>query len=112
MGIFRMILMIAAALLSSSYAIAGTQTGTVTNLIVRDHDALVYVHLSGTPSGRPACAAGTVYWIIPDETTDTGKRMYASLLAAQMAGRTVIIQGKGTCTRWYDGEDINVVLTQ
>jgi hypothetical protein len=94
------------------HAAAGTQTGTITNLITRDSDGLVFVYLTGTASGRPACAAGTQYWMIPNETSESGKRMYASLLAAQMAGRVVIITGKNTCIRWGDGEDINMVQTQ
>jgi hypothetical protein len=93
-------------------AAAGTQTGTITNLIVRDSDGLVWVYLTGSPSGRPACAASTLYWMIPNETSDTGKRMFAALLAAQIAGRVVIIHGKNTCARWGDGEDINQVQTQ
>jgi hypothetical protein len=98
--------------LTPQRANAGTQTGTITNLITRDSDGLVYVYLTGSASGRPACAAGTQYWMIPNETSDSGKRMYASLLAAQMASRVVIVTGKNTCTRWGDGEDINAVQTQ
>lgn len=110
-GVFLSILLAVSSLLPGN-ARAGTQTGTITNLITRDSDGLVYVLLTGNSSGRPACAAGTQYWMIPNETTDSGKRMYASLLAAQMAGRIVIITGKNTCTRWNDGEDINQVQTQ
>src|SRR6187551_3497926 len=87
----------------------GTQTGTITDFIVRDSDGLIYLQLSGTPTGRPTCAAGTPYWIIPNETTDTGKRLYSALLGARMAGRSVIIVGKNTCTRLSTGEDIEAV---
>src|SRR5882672_3886970 len=92
--------------LFAQYAHAGTVTGTVTQIFLRDSDGLMYVALSGTPSGRPACASATNYWMVPNETTDSGKRLYAALLAAKMSGRTIVIVGKNTCTRWLDGEDI------
>ena len=91
-----------------SPAIAGTQTGTVKDVYIRDSDGLILVNLAGTHSARPACALLT-YWAIPNETTDSGKRLYALLLAAQLSGRTVIVIGKDTCSRWPDGEDIDTV---
>ena len=89
-------------------AIAGTQTGLVKDVYIRDSDGLILVDVFGTATNHPACALQT-YWIIPNETTDSGKRLYAMLLSAQLAGRSVTIQGKDTCTRWPDGEDIDVV---
>lgn len=89
---------------------AGQASGVITNLIVRDADGLVYVYLSGAPSGRPACASATVYWMIRDENSETGKKTYAALLAAQLAGRNVTIYGANTCLRWGDGEDISGVV--
>jgi hypothetical protein len=93
-----------------SHANAGSASGTINYLIVRDSDGLVYVHLSGTPTGRPACASTSTYWIIPNETNDSGKRLYALLLAAKASGQTVTIVGTNTCVRWHDGEDINYVV--
>ncbi len=91
-----------------SPAIAGTQTGFVKDIYVRDSDGLILVDLMGTASGHPVCALQP-YWIIPNETTDNGKRLLSMLVAAQSAGRVVQIIGKDTCTRWPDGEDIDVV---
>jgi len=99
--------MLASCFLALSPAMAGSQYGTVTQIFVRDSDGLLYVVLSGSASGRAACASGTTYWMIPNETTDTGKRLYATLLAAEIAGRPVQIYGKNTCNRWVDGEDID-----
>ncbi len=90
-------------------AIAGTQEGTIQSLYVRDSDGLIFLALEGAPTGRPACAIGTAYWMIANETTETGKRLFATLLAAQLSGRQVHIDGKNTCTRWGDGEDIETV---
>ena len=69
----------------------------------------MYVDITGMPTGRATCAAATSYWMIPNENSETGKKLYAALLAAQLAGRSVQVMGKGTCTRWGDGEDINWV---
>jgi hypothetical protein len=91
---------------------AGTGAGTVANVTVRDSDGLTYVYLSNPPTGRPACAASTQYWMIPNENSEAGKKLYALLLAAQLSGRPVSITGKNTCVRWGDGEDINLVILQ
>src|SRR5688572_12712122 len=95
-----------AAVMTFATAHAGQATGVVANVIVRDSDGLTYVTLSTAPTGRPACAANTAYWMIPNESSETGKKMYALLLSAQLAGRPVEIVGKNTCVRWGDGEDI------
>ncbi len=88
---------------------AGTQTGTITQLTVRASDGLIIVYMSGTPSGRAACAANMPYWMIKDENSTSGKQQLAELVTAYAAGKTVNIVGMGTCTRWSDGEDINLV---
>lgn len=91
---------------------AGTATGTVVNLIIRDTDGLVYVYLSAAPTGRPPCAASTSYFMVAAENTDSGKRLYALLLSAKVTGQTVQVNGANTCTRWADGEDIASVIFQ
>lgn len=98
-----------ALLLASNLAWAGSQSGLVSYLYVRDSDGLIYVYLTGTPSGRPACAASTAYWMVPNENSETGKKLFALLLAAKLAGQQVQIVGKNSCARWGDGEDIDYV---
>ncbi|HKS72845.1 MAG TPA: hypothetical protein VJQ82_06570 [Terriglobales bacterium] len=88
---------------------AGTITGTVDWVITRASDGLVYVNIVGTPTGRPTCAQGTTYWMIANENSETGKKQYAMLVAAKLAGSTIIITGSGLCTRWVDGEDIDSI---
>jgi hypothetical protein len=97
--------------IAAAPAIAGTQTGFVNYLSARDSDGVILVYLSGSATNHPACAL-EAYWIIPNETTDSGKRLYSMLLSAQLGGRSVMIEGKDTCTRWPDGEDINTVLVK
>lgn len=88
---------------------AGEVIGTVKQVNVRHSDGLVYVLIHGTQSGRPPCASNTDYWMIPNENSETGKKLYSLLVGAKLADRSVRIVGANTCTRWGDGEDINFV---
>jgi hypothetical protein len=89
-------------------ASAGQVTGTVSLVLARATDGLTYVYISGTASGKPACATGS-YWMIMNETSDAGHKQYAMLLEAAATGATVTVVGNNTCTRWSDGEDINYI---
>lgn len=100
-------LAIAASLPGGAWA--GTVEGTISGLTQRASDGLIVVYISGTSSGRPACASSQVYWLIKDENSNVGKGQYAMLLGARLAGKTVRVVGSNTCTRWGDGEDINYV---
>lgn len=88
---------------------AGNVEGMVGSLSQRASDGLIVVYISGTSSGRPACAASQLYWLVKDENSNVGKGQYAMLLAARLAGKTVRVVGSNTCTRWGDGEDINYI---
>jgi len=92
---------------SLSSAIAGSQTGQVTDIYTRASDGLVYVELSGVHANRPDCAAQHSYWMIRDEKSLTGKQQLALLMQAQATGQQVTISGFNTCGRWIDGEDID-----
>lgn len=94
--------------LIASPAMAGTQTGYITFLQVRDTDGLVYFGLTGTATGKPACAFHSP-WSITNENSDTGKRLFALLMSAHAAGQQVSVTGKNTCTRWADQEDVATV---
>ncbi|MDP5278255.1 hypothetical protein Q9Q95_04905 [Sphingomonas sp. DG1-23] len=89
---------------------ANSSEGKVKSLVVRASDGLQYVVIESAFSGRAACAANTSYYMIADEHSDAGKSQMAILLSAYMSGKSVLIEGSGTCTRWTDGEDILVVL--
>jgi hypothetical protein len=92
----------------SSSAFAGSQVGKVSRLIVRSDDGLVYLFLTGTGSGKPACAT-IAYWMIRDEKSAAGKQQLALLMLAEATGQQVTITGTGRCERWSDGEDISEV---
>jgi hypothetical protein len=104
----RYLLVSAAILLLAVPAYAGEVVGTVQSVYVRASDGLVLVLMNGAPSGKPACAT-QAYWIVKGENTETGKKQYALLMSAKAAGAVVSIVGANVCTRWGDGEDIEVV---
>lgn len=105
MQMARLSVALCASVLAGGHAIAGQQTGQVTEVLVRASDGLVYFYVSGTATAKPACAKNT-YWMIKDENSATGKRQLAMLLMARETGRQVIVGGANTCTRWSDGEDV------
>lgn len=95
-----------ASLVANAYA--GSQTGQVKWFRVRQSDNLHYLGLEGTKAGGPACATQS-YWIIKDENSVAGKSQVSMIIAAYLAGKAITIQGANTCTRWGDGEDINIL---
>jgi len=100
---------VVALLFSSPFVQAGEQTGTVTYVVVRDSDGLIYFWLTGTHANRPACAASHDYWMIANENSETGKRHFAMLMLAKAQGTTIQVSGKNTCARWSDGEDVGAI---
>lgn len=89
-------------------ALAGTAIGQISVLYARSSDGLQLVILTGgSQVGRPACASATTYYVIKDENSRAGQSQFAQLLSAQIAGKTIYIQGAGTFTRFSDAEDIN-----
>ncbi len=101
----NIILAIIPLLLLASSAMAGSQAGYITFLEVRDTDGLIYFVLSGNPTGKPACAVFPA-WSLPNESSETGKKLFALLMAARAAGQQVSVNGKNTCVRWGDQEDV------
>jgi hypothetical protein len=88
---------------------AGEATGKVKEILVRD-DGLHYFFLDTVAApGKPACAIYG-YWMIKDENSTAGKTQISMLLTAQASGRPLNVRGKNTCTRWYDGEDVALII--
>lgn len=88
---------------------AGTQSGKIKHLMVRASDGLVLFELENTGAEKPACATHS-YWIIADEKSVTGKQQLAVLLAARASDQVVSISGSNKCTRWVDGEDVDLII--
>jgi hypothetical protein len=89
-------------------AIAGSQTGKIVFLHVRSTDGLIIVDMNGPVTNRAACASYP-YWLVEDEKSNAGKQQLAMLMAAHLAGKTISLNGTGTCSRWPDGETIGTV---
>ena len=97
-------------LLLAADCFSGTATGKVDKVFVRDSDGLVYFTLKDSaPTGKPPCATNG-YWMIRDENSDSGKKQLSMILAAQASGKKVQVVGYNACTRWGDGEDVNVIV--
>ena len=83
--------------------------GTISHVVVRQSDGLIYANILGARSSPPACATAG-YFMIKDENSQAGKAQLALLMSAYFAKSPVQIVGSGTCTRWGDGEDIEIVM--
>jgi len=106
-NMLKNIFITAIMVLNAQFVNAGSQTGKILNLNARS-DGLHWIILEGTHSNKPACAAQN-YWMIKDENSASGKTQISILLAAYATGKSISIDGLNTCTRWFDGEDINVI---
>lgn len=90
--------------------LASTYTGKIESLSIREIDGLVFIYLNGIrTSDIPNCAKSQPYMIIKNENSANGKRQLALLMMAQATNKTVVVVGADTCSRWIDGEDINII---
>ncbi len=90
-------------------ALAGEQTGKISQIIVRSSDNLHYFILEGASINKPSCAKMN-YWMIRDENSAAGKTQISMLLSAHAQQKAIRIVGSGSCTRWHDGEDVDVIF--
>lgn len=58
----------------------------------------VFISLSPTPTGRPACSYNTGWHFVLDTSTAAGKVTYSILLTAYASGQNVHVGGTNTCT--------------
>ncbi|HEM8710306.1 hypothetical protein Q5X45_10785 [Acinetobacter baumannii] len=92
---------------------ASTYEGVVQLINIREGDGLVWINIDGNRSSNiPECGKNHGYMVVKNEKGDTGKRQVAALMLAQATGQKVKIDGTNTCTRWPDGEDIEIVQIQ
>jgi hypothetical protein len=89
---------------------AGVVNGHILAIYVRQNDGLVYFETDGAISNRAACGASNNLWILPNENSDTSKRQYAALLAAKASNASIDVYGSGTCTRWFNSEDVDTIV--
>ncbi|TDQ51313.1 hypothetical protein EV696_101287 [Permianibacter aggregans] len=89
-------------------AYAGHADGQIAAVRSRASDGLVWINLTGPRVNKPACALYD-YMMIKDENSETGKKQFAMLLQAHATGKPVFVRGTGDCSRWGDGESIEMV---
>jgi hypothetical protein len=91
-------LLIAALLAAAGPALASSQGPGLASGISTGSDGMVWFAHSGARSGAlPSCADANGLWVF-SVSTPAGQAMLANLLAATAAGKTVSIQGSGSCT--------------
>lgn len=96
-------------LVISSCVNAGQIEGKIKEVNIRSGDGLIWIVVDGKKSNKPNCAENWDAMIIKNEKSIEGKQQLAALLSAQASNKTVSIFGSNECTRWSDGEDINLV---
>ena len=67
-----------------------------------------FVTNSVNATGKPACATQN-RWAM-DLSTNSGKAMYATLIAAKATGSTVYMLGNGSCSIVLDTEDLYYIV--
>lgn len=94
-----------AVIFGASGSLASSGNGKIVSFSMRSSDGLSVVIINGSITSKPSCAAHD-YFIIKDENSRVGEVQIAQVMTAQASGRSVYIEGTGSCTRWPDGEDV------
>jgi hypothetical protein len=93
--------------ITATSAYAGTSTGIVQNFHVMSAGKLFFYN--GVIDGRPSCNNGAWAVDLIGPNAAAGKAIYATILMAYSTGKTVFVQGKGTCDVWGDRETVEYV---
>jgi hypothetical protein len=90
----------AASILSAPVMAGGAVDGATVLMtaINRIYPNVVFIRLSATPTGLPACSVLNPTWAFTLSLDGVnGKELYALLLAATVSGKSVQASGTGTC---------------
>lgn len=102
-----LVIFLAPFLLSSPAAHASMITqGKVLRIVMRASDGLTYVIVDGTRTTTPTCATQS-FFVVKELTSESGKAQLAMLMTSYSSGRLVAVYGSGTCTRYYNAEDLD-----
>lgn len=82
-----------------------SHSGKVEKMWVRTSTTLVRVNIEGVQNNAPSCHTNTLYDYSFDASTEQGKLIYATLLAAQKANTEITVKGFGTCTNSIEDLD-------
>lgn len=112
MKYLKLIVMVIAVFSPISLSYAGVGVGTVTKVLVGRMGNEVYVSVAGNINAFPCASAHPNGWNYAISLTNNpaGKDILSALLVAYTAGKTVEVQGVGTCTIDSTLEDIGYVI--
>ena len=108
----KLVLVLAIAL-SPVSAYCGTMTGTIASIAYSINTPnFVFIYLSAPSTGAPACAATQPNRMTVDLSTQSGKAMYANLLALKLTNPAAVVTLVGTnaCTAWPGTENIRATF--
>jgi hypothetical protein len=97
-------LLFAILLFFSPSVFAGNTTGKIHTVWVHYYNDFVLFSLESTQPSLAACAVTGRY--VVSTSTQQGKNILSTVLAAKAAGQTVSVMGKNTCTTHGDAEDV------
>jgi hypothetical protein len=96
-------------------ALASSSNGLILNPMTPASQSVAMFGV-GAPSAlsgvRPACGSATPAWTqwVIDLRTPGGRAAYATVLLAFSLGKTVAVEGTGTCDVWGDRESVNYLF--
>lgn len=94
----------------SSAVDASTGVGKIVQIAAYRDTAVAFVLLDSQPA-LASCANNVAWTYVFRMSTDQDKKLFAMLLEARAAGRTVTITGTGTCADFAGVESATYVLT-
>jgi len=101
-------LILGLAFLTSANVFAGETTGKVSLLYVHGYNDFILFGMTSAQPSYAACAVTGRYAI--STSSQQGKNILSTVLAAKAAGLTITVSGKNTCTTHGDAEDINAIV--
>lgn len=100
---------IACALLSASFSVcAGNTQGIVSAVTVHTADDKVFFSITSTTQNFATCATSRRY--VVQTTSQQGKNILSSILAAKAAKQTVTAYGANVCTTYADAENLSYLV--
>ena len=94
--------------LYSISAFAGETTGKVNLVYVHGYNDFLLFSMTSSQPSFASCAVTGRYAI--STSTQQGKNILSTILAAKAANLTITVGGKNTCTTHGDAEDINGIV--
>ena len=87
---------------------AGETTGKVNLLYIHGYNDFILFSMTSSQPSFASCAVTGRYAI--STSTQQGKNILSTVLAAKAANLTITVGGKNTCTTHGDAEDINGIV--